>query len=127
MESKKTPSGKVGPCANCGRSKFIAGAHGLCSACHYSVKDLKKDTPEYSAALAKAKDRLTDPNNKRCAKVKKLSPESIQKAKKNVRAMSIKHNGGDHDLAGPIAELTLSRDNLLLKADKLTKAIALLS
>lgn len=98
MESKKTPSGKVGPCANCGRSKFIAGAHGLCSACHYSVKDLKKDTPEYSAALAKAKDRLTDPNNKRCAKVKKLSPESIQKAKKNVRAMSIKHNGGDRKI-----------------------------
>jgi hypothetical protein len=129
MESKKTPSGKVGICVNCEREKFIADGAGLCSSCHNAVKGISKDSVAYTAALADAKKHLTNNPTRRGrgTVAKKLSPESIQKAKKNVRALSIKHNGGDHDLAGAIAELTINRDNLLLKADKLTRAIALLS
>lgn len=131
MEGKteKSPSGKVVTCTNCERSKFIANKEGLCGACCSAVKGISKDSGAYAIALADAKKHLlNNPSRRgRVTVAKKLSPESIQKAKKNVRALSIKHNGGDHDLAGAIAELTISRDNLLLKADKLTQAIALLS
>lgn len=129
MKGTKPTSGKKGKCVNCEREKFIADGAGLCSSCHNAVAGISKDSVAYTAALADAKKRLINnpPRRGRGTVAKKLSPESIQKAKKNVRALSIKHNGGDHDLAGAIAELIINRDNLLLKADKLTQAIALLS
>lgn len=61
-ETKKSPSGKVGTCGNCGRSKFIAGSNGFCGTCHNAVKSLSKNTPEYSAALAEIKKRVLDPD-----------------------------------------------------------------
>ena len=127
MEAKKPSSGKVGACVNCGREKYIADKEGLCASCHHAVKGINKDSVAYSAALADAKKRLINNPSRRGTNTKKLSPESIKKVKKHVRALSIKHNGGDPDFAGAIAELTLSRDNLLLRADKLTQAIALIS
>lgn len=37
-ETKKTPSGKKGPCTKCGKPRFIADKHGRCSTCRRAAK-----------------------------------------------------------------------------------------
>lgn len=71
VASIKTPSGKKGPCSNCGNVRFIADRDGHCSTCSRAIKGLPVNAPQYTAALAVAKARVTDPNRKRTAKLEK--------------------------------------------------------
>jgi hypothetical protein len=83
--TEKSVSGKKGTCLNCERSKYIAGADGLCGTCHNAVKGLVYGTPEYTAALAAAKTRLTDQNHKR--KMQDLkSFEKVEKTTEKIKA-----------------------------------------
>lgn len=71
-KSKEQIMGKnpIRACRNCGRIKPILG-DGLDSSCYWSVyKKFTKGSPEYDAALAKAKIKFTDPNYKRSKSVK---------------------------------------------------------
>jgi hypothetical protein len=114
-------------CDNCGRVKKLSG-HDLCGGCYSSVRKYSWGTPECTAALAEAKKRFSSPNYKRGGGPrKKMSTEHIKKVKIHVQALSIKHNGGDPEMAGVIAALQIERDVLLVKADKLKQAIELLS
>jgi hypothetical protein len=133
---KKMEEGKemaTRACRNCGRVRKIIGDD-LDSGCYYVVRKLTKGTPEYDAALAKAKIKFSDPNYKRTRKTlvnvviqNKLSAEKIKKIKTHVRALGIKQNGGDPKMAGVIATLQIEREVLLARTDKLTQAIELLS
>ncbi len=71
MEEKETVKKEDPPvkndkrkaCRNCERMMTIPG-DGLCGGCYGAVKGKSKGTPEYDAALAQAKIKLTDPNFK---------------------------------------------------------------
>ena len=126
---------RIRPCRNCGRTKAIQ-ADGLCGSCNNAVyKKFTKGTPEYNAALAEIKKRVSDPNfgrgyRKATPRTKvpaKISPDNVKKIKTHVRALKIKHNGGDPEMAGVIATMQMERERLLAKADKLKQAINLLS
>lgn len=106
-------------CTNCGRPKPIIG-RGLCGGCYYAGRKVgEPGSPEFIEALERAKERFTDPNYKQHNgaqkkkiieeqnKIKKLSPKKIKEAKTHVKAMVIKHNGGDPDTAGIVAEIDM--------------------
>lgn len=108
-------------CRNCGRKKPIIG-DGLDSSCYWSVyKKFTKGTPEYDAALAKAKIKFSDPNYKR-----KSGKRPDKEISPDVKALSIKHNGGDPEMSRVIAAMQMEHERLLAKADKLAQAIKLL-
>ena len=57
---EKSPSRKIGTCRNCKRERWIQG-NGLDTGCFNRVKDLTPGTPEYTSALAKAKEDFNNP------------------------------------------------------------------
>jgi hypothetical protein len=75
-ETKKTPSGKHGPCVKCGKTRFIADRDGRCFTCS-------------RAAKTKIKGATTTPERGKSYATETLpaSPEDIQKGKAIVRAM----------------------------------------
>jgi len=88
--------------------------------CYYAGRKVgEPGSPEFIEALERAKERFTDPNYKQHNgaqkkkiieeqnKIKKLSPKKIKEAKTHVKAMVIKHNGGDPDTAGIVAEIDM--------------------
>ncbi len=67
-------------CKNCGRPKPILG-RGLCGGCYYAAKKYPAGSTEYLNALARAKERFTDPNYKAYARTdhkKTTTPKTIK-------------------------------------------------
>lgn len=55
-------------------------------------------------------------------RTKKLSPEKIKQAHAHVKALAIKHNGGDPDTAFVIGMITVQIEEYRKRIDKLTQA-----
>jgi len=75
-ENSPAEKSKRAACRNCARVMTIPG-DGLCGGCYGAVHGkFTKGTPEYDAALAAAKIKLTDPNfktgNNRSKKISKI-------------------------------------------------------
>lgn len=75
-ETDSAKNSRKKACRNCGRIMTIPG-DGLCGGCYGAVHNkFTKGTPEYDAALEKAKIKLTDPNfktgNNRSKKISKI-------------------------------------------------------
>jgi hypothetical protein len=103
---------RIRPCRNCDRTKAIQ-ADGLCGSCNNAVyKKFTKGTPEYTAALAEAKKRVSDPNFRKGCRTAKPRPKVP--------------DGGDPEMAEVIATMQMERERLLAKADKWAQAIELL-
>lgn len=86
---EKSPSGKKGTCSNCRREKYLNNC-GRCMSCQKAVKGLKRGTPEYAAALAEVKVRVTDPNFRPggyCRSVAKKAVPAEQKPKSEKKAV----------------------------------------
>lgn len=126
---KKYPCGKIGVCVNCRREVWIADKEGLCGSCHASVDGAIIGTPEYAAYLQEAKERLNKKSRRgrKPKETKPISPEKIGGVKTHVKALGIKHNGGDPSMAHVLATLQIERLSLLDKVDKIKQAIDLLS
>ena len=137
-ETKKTSSGKKGPCVKCGKTRFIADRDGRCSTCS-------------RAAKTKIKGATTTPERGKSDAIETLpaSPGDIQKGKTIVREMGERLRAGSFlDKSTPqpskpapdmtvaeVAALPIShiidmikakRATHLAEAEKLGKAIVLL-
>lgn len=142
---QKSPSGKKGTCCNCGRDKWIAG-DGLCGTCWKAVWDIKKDSPEYAAALAAVKECINSPSFKRRGgmRKKKVTAETsdqcdslpaeaqpvpdlpVNAPAELIRGKSVLQSTFD-GLAVVIDKLRAERDFCMARAEKITQAIELLS
>jgi transcription initiation factor TFIIIB Brf1 subunit/transcription initiation factor TFIIB len=122
-----------GKCVNCLRDGMSLPAGHMCGGCNARVKGFKSGSPEYIAALAKAKKDFNDPDYKsgRGGKRKKeklpVVPDHLRKG------ASQKRGQGQNPCSPPtsdyavISTLCAQRDFHLAQADKLQQAIELLS
>jgi uncharacterized CHY-type Zn-finger protein len=105
--TEEEPMAIKGTCKNCERPNLTLPYRGMCGGCYARMKDMEWDSPECKAALARAKQDFNNPDYKSGRggnrRSKKLSPEKVIKAKTHVKALAIKHNGGDPNNAGIIA------------------------
>ena len=105
-ETKKTPSGKKGPCTNCGNVRFIADRAGRCSTCSRVIKGKERGDADYAAAIDAARKiqrrrvpvdtATTTPDRGKTEAIETLpaSPENIQKGKAIVREMGERLRAG---------------------------------
>lgn len=131
MESKKTPSGKVGICVNCEREKFIADGAGLCSSCHNAVKGISKDSVAYTAALADAKKHLTNNPTRRgrgtVARAKAMAAAPVKRAKRDINPARVEASDRRPQDTDVIESLVLWQEWHEDQAKKYKQAIVLLS
>lgn len=135
-ETDSAKNSRKKACRNCGRIMTIPG-DGLCGGCYGAVHNkFTKGTPEYDAALEKAKIKLTDPNftpgnNRRGIKQKKniiknITTETVQG--ESLVAPALKYL---NDLNDPITTTIAHLKAEVLKNDqrraKLSQAIEILS
>ena len=139
-ETKKTPSGKRGPCVKCGKVRYIASKAGHCHTCNNQVKGKKNADAAYEEAMAAvSKSVTTTPDRDKTEAIETLpaSQEDIQKGKAIVRAMVEKRKTesapdltvkevGQIGYASITQRMREEQSECLARAEKLGKAIVLL-
>jgi len=118
-----------GICKNCERPDLTLPYRGICGGCYSRVKGMDWDSPECKAMLAQAKKDFNNPDykQKHRGKTKKLSPEKIKEVKTHVKALAIKHSGGDPDTANIVAAIDIKIEYHQGMIGKLNQAKEILS